>query len=228
MDHPTRKSIFISRRLQPESVFMQQLTAEGFKVYDESLVNFQALAFDLKESPNWLFFYSRHAVRFFFNQLQDTDWLQGIKLAAIGSGTADELRKFRPRVDFIGTGEPEVVAAAFGKIAEGKRVLFPRARQSRRSIQLLLGQRIQSADLIVYDNLQRTDLDLPVCQVLVFTSPMNAEAYFQVYDLQAGQQVFAIGQVTGKCLRQLGVQEVKVAAQPSEESLAEVILQSVL
>jgi len=224
MDLPSKKSIFISRELQPDSIFLRRLTAEGFRIYGESLVSFQAISFELEERPNWLFFYSRHAVRFFFNQLEDPKWLEGIKLAAIGPGTAEQLKHFYPSVDFIGTGEPEAVAAAFGEIAEGELVLFPRARHSRRSIQLLLGERIQAIDIIVYDNLQRRDLDLPICQILVFTSPMNAGAYFQIYPLREGQEVFAIGGVTARRLRELGVKELKVAAEPSEEGLVEVVL----
>ena len=228
MNQQDQTNIFISRQLQPDSIFLQRLSAEGFRVHGESLVIFQPLAFEWPQDPAWVFFYSRHAVQFFFDQLDDLQKLQGLKLAAMGSGTAEQLSFFCPVVHFTGAGEPEAVAAAFGEIAEGEVVLFPRARHSRRSVQQLLGERIQAIDLITYDNLQRTDLDLPICQALVFTSPMNAEAYFQTYSLQEGQEVYAIGQVTARRLQQLGVAKIKVAAEPSEEGLAEVVLRSVL
>jgi uroporphyrinogen-III synthase len=113
------------------------------------------------------------------------------------------------------------VGTAFGVVAQGQKVCFPRAAQSRESIQKTLAHTVTIVDLVVYTNTPRTDFDLPQVQILVFTSPLNAQAYFAKYTPSADQQVLAIGQSTAKALFDLGVKKLQIAPTPSEEVLAE-------
>ena len=215
--------IFISRELKEDSVFSTRIEAAGAEVAGQSLIEFAPVAFDVVPPCEWIFFYSKKAVRFFFEGLPgeapaDVLW------AALGRGTAGALLERGIAPDFIGTGAPEGVAVAFAQEAAGLRVLFPQALHSRQSIQQLLEGKIQAASLVVYDNRPRQAFDISFCQVLVFTSPLNAEAYFGKYTLEKEQQVVAIGETTAAALHRLGVREVIVAAEPSEEGLAAVAI----
>lgn len=211
--------IFISREIKDDSVFRARLEAKGAEVLGQSLIGFTPAPFGAVPACDWIFFYSKKAVRFFFDGLGGAAPAQ-MRWAALGRGTAAALSARGITPDFIGTGEPEGVALAFAAEASGQRVLFPQARQSRQSIQHLLEGKIQAVSLVVYDNQPRQSFDIPFCRVLVFTSPLNVEAFFGKYALKEGQAVVAIGSTTAAALRHMGVKEVHVAEEPSEAGLA--------
>ena len=147
-----------------------------------------------------------------------------MKLAALGPGTAAALEQQHLKADFIGDGDPENTAAAFLQTAKGLQVLFPQARESRQSVQTFLENEFGAIDLVVYENAPRTDFNLPDFDILVFTSPMNAEAYFAQKSWKPFQTVIAIGKTTAAALAVPGIRDVIVSEQPSEESLAESVL----
>ncbi len=220
------KWVFISRFLKDNSTFKQVLLAEGWQVYGESLLDFQAVSFEKLPIANWIFFYSKKGVRFFFEQLQSMEAeLENVQFASIGEGTARVMQRFGIQPDFVGTGEPASTAQAFSRLAQGQHVIFPQAAQSRQSIQTHLQEQITAYNLIVYQNSMRTDFQLPEFDILVFTSPMNAQAYFAKKRWQAQQKVVAIGQTTARTLTQLGITEVQIAEQPDEQHLAEAVLE---
>lgn len=153
--------------------------------------------------------------------LRDRGQKLNTPVAVLGLGTLNALKEFGKSADFAGNGRPEEVAAAFKKIAAGQRVLFVRAQQSRRSIQKLLEGAVIVEDLIAYAN----EIRLPQRDVqgdyLLLTSPMNAEAYAQKYELNAAEIIVAIGQTTAAKLKSLGAKKVEVAARPDEAAMLE-------
>lgn len=186
-------------------------------------MEFSAVPFDGIPEIDWIFFYSQNGVRFFFENIS-TDQLADVKLATIGPGTAACLAEVFRSANFIGDGAAKTSAETFLPFAEGKKVLFPRAANSRRSVQLELGDRVQSFDLVVYENLPKSNITLPDFDVLVFTSPLNAQAYFSQKKWREGQRVVAIGKTTANALAGLRISKVEVAERPSEEGLAEAVL----
>ncbi|MEL7020121.1 MAG: uroporphyrinogen-III synthase [Bacteroidota bacterium] len=217
------RNVFISREVDAQSIFLQKVLAAGARVHGESLLQFTLLPFDNLPIVDWIFFYSKTAVRFFFQTLADRP-LPSCRYAAIGPRTAAVLSAHVSAVDFVGNGQPSTTAMRFVACAKGERVLFPRARQSRQSVQKQLQQDIEVVDLVIYDNQIRQDIALPRADILVFTSPLNAKAYFQYRPYATGQQLVAIGTTTADALRQLGMSDVHVAATPSELGLADAVL----
>ncbi|MCB0558407.1 MAG: uroporphyrinogen-III synthase [Lewinellaceae bacterium] len=211
--------IFISRELKEDSIFRTRLEAMGGNVTGVSLIEFTPVAFSAVPFCEWVFFYSPRAVRFFFKGL-GAQLRPDIQWAALGRGTAAALYNQGITPDFIGAGAPEGVAEAFAREAAGLRVLFPQARHSRQTVEKALKGQIHAIPLAVYDNRPRREFDIPFCEVLVFTSPMNAEAYFEKYSLQTGQVALAIGATTAAALHQMGITKVRVAPEPSEAALA--------
>ena len=223
------KTVFISRNLSTESVFLQKLTSEGFKVYGESLIHFEAIPFDNLPKTDWLFFSSKNAVHFFVEGIQNFRELfsiQKFKIAGIGKATSKALKNAFGRCDFTGDGKPENVAKAFLAVAENQTVLFPGAKNSRRSIQEILKDQIEAVDLEIYNNQPRTGFELRDFDVLVFTSPMNVVAYFLNKELFDFQEVIAIGETTGAALTTHGILNYKIAGNPSEIALVKTILKN--
>lgn len=210
--------VFISRNLKPDSFFERALSERGFEVIGQSLIDFSPVPFELPEGVDWLFFYSRKGVEFFFEKIKVAD-LPKVKVAAIGEATAGELRQCGVKIHFVGNGEPKATATAFLEMATGQKVVFPQAQNSRRSIQHLLAEKIESRDLVVYRNLPKREIELPDCEVLAFTSPMNVEAYFSKKKIREGQRIAAIGETTASALRELGIEKVEVAPEASEKGL---------
>lgn len=192
----------------------------------QSLVLLSPFPVENIPKTDWIFFYSKNGVRFFFQALRaiGLQLPNDLRFGVIGSGTAETLAKERIQADFIGTGEPQSTATNFLPLAKGKSVLFPQAAHSKQSIQKQLEGAITILPLVVYKNEPLKDFDLPHCDLLVFTSPMNAAAYFNRYPFVPNQKVVAIGETTATALRSLGVKEVFIAKEPSEISLAQAVL----
>ena len=218
--------IFITRELGSASPLRLRLEAAGHSVSGFSLVAFRATGgWSLGQLPtlDWIFFYSSRGTAFFAEGL-DGSLPEGVRLAAIGPGTAAAVEEhLGRRPDFVGNGRPADTARAFEAAAAGCRVLFPRARQSEESIRKLLGSAIDSVDLIVYENHPIGPFACPEADLLVFTSPLNARAYYDQCPAR-GEKLLAIGETTAAKLRELGRAEVQVPERPDEASIADFCL----
>ena len=148
--------------------------------------------------------------------------------AALGEATAKVLEGYVDAVHFCGSGDPAAAALAFRQVATGSRVLFPGARHSQQSVQRWLKTAVQGIHLEVYDNRPVANPAQQNESVLVFTSPLNAAAYFSHHPLQASQQVVAIGATTAAALRSLGLPSVITAAAATEAALAAAVLETTM
>lgn len=218
---PIMKSIFITRNISPNSVFVKQLKERPFHISGQSFIEFSPVAFESFPTTDWIFFYSRKAVSFFAKQL--TNIPQKVKYAAMGQGTAEEMNRYHFPIHFVGAGEGSRTSKAFFKKANQQSVLFPQAKNSRQTIQELLDGQLEMHSLIVYDNQIIDNIPLIDANILIFTSPMNVQAYFSTHSLLDHQQVIAIGSTTAEALRSFDIEDVKVARVPSEEGLAEAV-----
>jgi len=218
---------FITRDLPDHSEFKSLLTAAGWEVAGQLLVELSPLPFGPVPEAEWMFFSSQNAVRFYFDNQANAaaPSPERIRWAALGPATARALSEYVEPVDFMGTGEPESTAQSFRLAHPGAgRILFPAARHSRQSVMAFLAPDYECLHFPIYDNRPLANPPHSEADVLVFTSPLNAEAYFSKHPLGSGQQVVAIGDTTGAALRQLGIAGISVAAQPSERGLADAVL----
>lgn len=218
-------SVFITRTLKEGSRFREILEARGFTVSGYYLIRFSQVPFSKIPDCDWIFFYSSKAVQFFFEGIGNASIVHSpdTSLAALGEGTAQKLLDMGVVPDFVGSGHPEHTATAFLAVAENQRVLFPHARLSKRSVQELLGERIKSIDMVVYDNEIRNDSFVPAVDFLVFTSPLNVKAYFNYQQLSSKTKCIAIGDTTAKALRAQGIADFTISESATEEGLAEAV-----
>lgn len=221
------KKIFISRKLNSKSIFKTQLESKGFKIIHESLLEFELIPFDHLPEVDWIFFYSQKGVQFFFNHIQNNNIQipERIQFAGFGEKTAATIQQFTT-CHFVGTGNATTTTPLFLAIAKDKKILFPRAENSQRSIQQLIDNQTITIDLIIYKNFPKKEFDIPSPDYLFFMSPLNAKAFFQKYQLKKGQKVFAIGKTTADTLMDLGIQNVIFPKKPSEEELVKLLLEN--
>lgn len=212
------KTVFISRALAENSPFRNILTAKGWTVAGESLVTLSPLPVSVLPPSDWIFFSSQNAVRFFFAPT-GPPFTTAVKWAALGPATAAVLQDFVANIDFTGNGDPTSSAENFAAFASSQRVLFPGALHAQESLRQALGERIIALPIALYDNQPVAHPARRDEQVLVFTSPMNASAYFSQHPKQVHQQLVAIGQTTAAILRKMGL-EATVATTATEEGLA--------
>jgi uroporphyrinogen III methyltransferase/synthase len=169
---------------------------------------------------DWLVFSSVNGVQFLLHRLLETGGdlrrLAGVKLAAIGPGTTEELAKFYLRVD----GQPaeiyraEALAELLAKHARGKRFLLARASRGREVLAETL--RAAGADveqIVVY---RSTDVSQPDPEIaaslsggridwITVTSSAIARSLARLFgDELRKSKIVSISPVTSATLRELG------------------------
>lgn len=225
-----KQRVFISRKLSANSDFRMILEAEGWAIEAWSYLQFEALAFEFEKQPDWLFFYSPRGVQYFFEQ-EAPDTIQS-KLGVMGKGTAKALEKVGLIADFIGNGQPEEVAQHFADLLkQGDEIDFAQAKRSQNSVAQFLPEGIIKNKRIVYHNFPRTAPPLPLANILVFTSPMNVEAYWNQTNNtpsdESQKKYLAIGPTTQKAIQSMLGKRVPYPKTPTERELAQLVLNQI-
>jgi len=219
--------IFISRTL-PEACYFREILApiESIIIQDEPLIDLIPIPFKHIEPCDWIFFSSKHAVDFFFQQLKFLKLKvpPEVKWAAIGLGTSKELLKNQINADFSGNGHPDDVGIGFSMLIKKKVILFPSAKNSKESIQQIVQKDASKIiNLTIYDNIPKQDFHIEESDLYIFTSPLNVFAFSKKYQLK-NKNCIAIGNSTANELKNLGVLNVLQSPFPTEESLAHTAL----
>lgn len=215
-----KSSIFISRSLKANSPF-QKIKNDGYNIIDLSLIDIKPVAIEDYPTTHWIFFYTADGVRHFFDtQEYSTDYQYGV----LSAGTANVFYSITGRSPkYTGNGIPKDVAENFITYEQGQSILFVKAKNSEDCVRNLLSDEMICKDLIVYKNVIKTEIDLPACDHLIFTSPMNAEAYFSKYKYN-GEQLYAIGQSIADSIFSLCGVVAKIAERTSELELYGLII----
>ncbi len=192
------KSIFISRDQHESNNLNRWLKSLGFTIESKSLIDLKKLT--IKELPksDWLFFSSKHAVEFFFMQKPN---IGTTKIGCIGKSTSQAIRELGLRADFIGQStDTKLVGKQFSaRVGLGK-VVFPVARESMRTIQWQFPKQQNVIDLPIYAALKVPHEVTETTDILVFTSPSNAESYLEKNKIHPHQKIIAMGEATEKSL----------------------------
>jgi len=195
------KKVFVTKTFKDDDYLSSALKRLNFEVEGKSLIEFKQIRIKQLPQTDWIFFSSKHAVRYFFNQKPE---LGNVKFGCIGTSTSAELRAFGKRADFIGQStDIKLVGKQFSSKVGSLRVLFPIARGSMQSIQWQMVKRDNVFNLEVYATLKHSVEISPEFEILIFTSPSNVEAYFEKNTIHPHQKVIAMGESTGKSLEKL-------------------------
>ncbi|HWD88049.1 MAG TPA: hydroxymethylbilane synthase [Mucilaginibacter sp.] len=219
------QSVFITRELSNQSYFRKALEKHGIHIDARSLIRtvpvITKLAPHVIADADWIFFSSKNGIEYFFRL--NPQLPINIKFGVMGAGSEEALRLKGYFSSFAGGGiDASEVAAAFAKIANGKKVIFPCAEESLRTIQQHMSPDTKMIDLPVYETILEEEVEGTGADVLVFTSPSNVDAYFADNLLEPNQKVIAIGKSTGKKFDEMGTRYM-LPFSPDEVGLAEAV-----
>lgn len=184
---------------------------------------------------DWLLFSSSNGVRFLLDRLAavggDLRRLGGVRLAAIGPGTAEELLRYRLRADLVPDEfRAESLAAAIAVEAAGRRLLLARASRGRE----VLAEQLRAAgaevdQIVVYSSVDVTRPEAEVAERLAagriafvtVTSSAIARALVALFgDELRKSRLASISPITSATLRELGHEP---AAEAVEYTMAGVV-----
>lgn len=204
---------------------------------------------------DWLLFTSRNGIRIFFAELarrrQDLRCLSGLRIACIGSGTAEELACHGIYADFV---PMEFTALALGRelsgsLQGGERLLILRAEKGSRMLnQALTEADVDFEDRAVYQTEEVTEEGFadnafrPESQAnaqedgqhgeaapdyLVFASAGGVDAYLRCHSIPTETLPVCIGEYTAERLAAHGCARYLTARPHSAEGIADCILKDV-
>ncbi len=226
-DRKLPASVFITRDLDENAYLAQFFKKHNITADARSLIRiFPTInkldSFILKRA-DWIFFNSRNAIEHFFKL--EPLILKKTKIAVLGRGSEETLRKFNRKADFTGDHlgiNTEGIGAEFAKLVAGQTVLFPRAEGSLQTIRKALTEDTKVIDMPIYETVIEEEVDKSNADVLVFTSPSNVEAYFRENLVDPGQKIICIGNSTAKAIEEMGL-KYTLPYSPDEIGLAEAI-----
>jgi len=214
-------SVFISRDSRENDFFSKALTAHGYTVTAKSLIETRRIPLRPMPACDWIFFSSKNAVKHFFAQ---KPLLGEVKYGAIGKTTADEIRKFGKKADFIGySTDIKLTGKQLSAVVGSKKVLFPSARGSMRTIQQQLPKLGQAVDMLVYETIKRNDTPVEYADILVFTSPSNVEAFLEKNKIGKEQKIVAMGGATENALSKMGIKTNAMPASFDDMGLVQAV-----
>jgi uroporphyrinogen III methyltransferase/synthase len=187
---------------------------------------------------DWLVFSSANGVRYLLDRLLDRDdvrRLAGVKLAAIGPATAEELARYRLRAELVPDEyRAEGLATALADKVAGRRVLLARASRGRELLAEELAKAGASVEqVVVYESRDVQTPDPAVAAALAggdrpwitVTSSAIARSLAALFgqDLHRAR-LASISPVTSQTLRELGFEVAAEATVYTTAGLVDAIL----
>ncbi|MBL4656348.1 MAG: hydroxymethylbilane synthase [Bacteroidia bacterium] len=216
-------SVFISKDLDNDNLFLKTLTAYGYSVQGQSLIEIKPLETELpKDKFDWIFFSSKNGVNIFFDKFPKA--ANKIQIGVIGEGTKSVLNELNIIPDFVGHSSDTIeVGKSFSVLSNGDTVLFPKSRNGLDNVKDQLTPETKALDFPIYETTLRSDFEIPESEILVFTSPSNVEAYLTKYQIDDNKKVLAIGNTTEKALKENGIKNIITARLPNDLGLLEAV-----
>jgi hydroxymethylbilane synthase len=215
-------SVFITRDIREDDFFSRSLKANGYKVDGKAFIEFKPIPFGSRiRVTDWIFFSSKHAVKYFFEQKPD---IGNAKIGVIGKSTAAQVRTYGKRAEFIGySTDTRMTGKQFASLVKSGTVLFPQAKDSLRTVQQQFVNKPQIIDLPVYETITKPVEGVPDTDILLFTSPSNVEAFLEKKHVKKGQKIIGMGDATANALKKAGILSVYLVPSFDEIGLLQAI-----
>lgn len=189
------------------------------------------------EAYDWIVFSSPNGVTFLLDRLMncggDGRWLAGVRIAALGSGTAERLAHYHLRPDLVPAQYHRELLARAVAGAAGARVLLPRVSLDRPALARELEAAGAEVDqLAVYSTVDVEDADPDVARaladgevdVVAVTSSATARALARLYgDGLSRARIASLTPLTSDALRRSGHEPAVEASPPTVDGLVEAV-----
>jgi uroporphyrinogen III methyltransferase/synthase len=211
------KVVAVTRARAQASGLAARLAGLGAEVLEAPAIRIEPRAVSVHGLDGYALacFTSPNGVRIFFEALEtDARELAGVTVAAIGPGTAAELRRHGVRADVVPERSiAEALVEALEPVAvEGRRVLVARAAEARDVLPGALRERGAEVDVLaLYDTVVEPLPDeareaLALADYVTFTSSSTVRFFLEGGgSVPAGARVVSIGPVTSETAREQGL-----------------------
>lgn len=221
------KTVLITRSKEQSTDFIELLKNNKLNSVVLPLIDLQPVnttklksLFNNKLSFNWIIFTSHNTVKYFFNSISLTS-IKGIKVAAVGTKTAESLSKYGVKVNFIPS---DFTAESLGNeipVLPNEKVFIPHSALSNNNlVEQLNNKKTWVEKLAIYDNLLVSYspdelskiLSKPI-DIVTFTSGSCVNAYINNKINLPKAKIICIGTSTAKVAIE---NKLEVAAIPNE------------
>jgi uroporphyrinogen-III synthase len=113
------------------------------------------------------------------------------------------------------------VGKDFAKLVDGKSILFPQAADSLQTIQKHLSFSSRAINLLVYQTTRKKDVSIPDSDIVVVTSPSNADVFFGRELFPRYQHLIAIGESTANRIESYKIKGFSIANRPDDLGITE-------
>lgn len=225
------KRVVVTRTRKQAGILSEQLRRLGADVFElptirieppENLKEFAELVQDA-HTYDWLIFTSPNGVEAFFEIFyklySDAREIGGVRIAAMGPGTAQKIREYRMAVDlmpktFVAEGLIEAFDEEVGTL-DNLKMLWVRAESARKVISKALHKKMVILDeAIAYRTVAETeDISGGIARfqeeggdVITFTSSSTVESFLKLgLPLPENLKIASIGPITSKTLQSNGL-----------------------
>lgn len=247
------RRILVTRAEEQANAFAKTLTTLGGEVFFAPTIavvppsSWEPLdkAIDEIDRYDWLLLTSVNGVRYFFERLfyrhRDVRALAGMKICAIGTKTAEAMSGFGLRADRIPAAfTAEGILETFsGEAVAGKQFLLPRAKVAREVLPEGLRRKGGEVNVVpVYETVRpegdidkiRNLLEKKAIDMVTFTSSSTVNNFAELLGREVlseqldGVAIAAIGPVTAKTIRGMGLRCDVIPEKHTIEGLTETML----
>jgi hydroxymethylbilane synthase len=222
------KRILVSRSLPEDSLLLAWCAQQNISVTAKSFI---AVAPVLKlkiPATDWIFFVSPKGAETYLAHYP----IFAKKVAALGPATEKAIVKMGVEADFIGDEQldPTKVANAFVRETKrGESVFFPLSQRSHKTVSRKVKRSRKVIEFITYQTTLKPAVFLDDFDVILFTSPSNAEGFLQLNTIGKVVRIIAIGETTGQFIRDKGLGgQLYVAKENTEKGMLEVLKELII
>jgi len=216
-----KKTILVTRELPSDSAYFPWAQQVDFGIIHRPFINFNPIVNLTIPETDWIFFSSPKGVKLYLENYQ----LKAKKIAALSTGTADQLEKRAIAQHFVGDNHKAPIDIAKDFILQvelDKTILFPLSDISKKNISTQFTTH-KIIELVTYETiLDVKKIEVPL-DIVVFTSPSNVCGFLAKNRINESTKVIAIGKTTEKELNDFGIENVHLPLSTDEKDIVRLL-----
>ncbi len=188
-----KKRIFISKNSDDCEPLVHYCNQNKLDLTAQSLIEFEAVPFKIESNFDIVFFSSIRSAEFYFEKAAKKS---NLVYACIGETTNSKLKKLGIDCEFVGkeAGNPKKTAEEFKNWVQNRIVFFPQSNLSLGTFSAILPENQVIKHVVYKTNLIERKIEN--CQIYIFTSPSNLDAFLTINEIPDDAKVIVWGKST--------------------------------